>query len=139
MMEWKNALTFLWLKEDENEVPSEEGATESSEDNVLSSTPDSVENVENEQSEEGEKSTEQETATDTGEETGTETEGTETEADQESEAENTEFIQLIEEVQTVNENLGQIKQYNVLLIACLGLCLGVYIIRFLFDGLRDKT
>lgn len=139
MMEWKNALTYLWLKEDENEIPSEEGATESSENNVFSSTPDSVENVENEQSEEDEKSTEQETVENSGEETGAETEGTETETSGESEGENTELIQLIEEVHTVNDNLGQIKEYNVLLIACLGLCLGVYIIRYLFDGLRDKT
>ena len=139
MMEWKNALTYLWLKEDENEIPSEEGTTESGENNVLSSTPDSVENVENEQSEEGEKSTEQETVENSGEETEGETEGTPAETEGQSEGENTELIQLIEEVHTVNDNLGQIKEYNVLLIACLGLCLGVYIIRYLFDGLRDKT
>lgn len=140
MMEWKNALTFLWLnQDDENEIQGQEDNAESNSDDVLSSPSDSVENVENEQSEESQEGTEQENDQNTGEETGTETEGIETENSTQSETENTELVQLIDEVQTVNENLGQIKQYNVLLIACLGLCLGVYIIRFLFDGLRDKT
>ena len=139
MMEWKNVLMYLWLKEDENEIPGEEGDAEGTSNNVLSSSSDSVENVENEQSEEGEEGTEQESAENTGEETETETEGVETETDQQYQEENTELIQIVQEVQTVNENLGQLKQYNVLLIACLGLCLGVYIIRYMFDGLRDKT
>lgn len=139
MMELKNAWTFLWLKQDENEIPGEEDNAEGTENDVLSASSDSVENVEDEQSEESQEGTEQENDSDTGEETGTETQGTETENSTQSETENPELVQLIEEVHTVNDNLGQIKQYNVLLIACLGLCLGVYIIRFLFDGLRDKT
>ena len=46
------------------------------------------------------------------------------------------YIQLIEEVQTVNEHLDNFEMYAGALFAVLGIFLGVYLIHDLFDSLK---
>ena len=140
-MVWTNSLyTWLIILNEETDGMENETDDSSGDSNDSMDSPGySLEALADETSESEENQAEQTSESDSeGDESQSEGELSEGEPVQTAESSATpeSYVQLIEEVQTVNEHLDRFEMYAGGLYAVLGIFLGVYLIHDLFDSLK---
>lgn len=140
-MVWTDSL-YTWLiilNEETDDMENETDNNPGDSNDSMDSPHDSLENVNDETSESEENQAEQTSEGDSeGHESQSEGELSEGQPAETAEPTTTpeSYVQLIEEVQTVNQHLETFELYAGALFAVLGLFLGVYLIHDLFESIK---